>query len=349
MLINKLNSIKITVSILLLTVIFSCNKTQKEVPIPFDNSLSASLQHIPEGFPKVVHPEGNEFTLARWKLGKKLFYDPILSKDSTISCATCHKTELAFADNTPFSDGFEGRAGVSNSPSLANVAYNPYQLRGGSVPTLEMQILVPIQESNEFAHNIVDITEQLLKNPNYAQMSIDAYDREIDPFVITRSIALFERTLISGNSRYDQHVNQNKNELTTDEIAGMELFFSDKTNCASCHSDFNFTNYSFQNNGLYLDYENIGRMRLTGDTTDLSKFKVPSIRNIALTAPYMNDGSINTLEAVIEHYNSGGVNHINKSELIKPLGLTDREKEILIMFLKTLTDKEFINNAYLSN
>lgn len=158
-------------------------------------------------------------------------------------------------------------------------------------------------------------------------------------------MACFERSLISGYSAYDQYVNYGKAQaLSNSAINGMDLFFSDRTHCADCHGGFNFTNYAFENNGLYETYEDSGRWRLTGEEADRALFKVPSLRNIALTAPYMHDGSLTSLEAVIEHYQSGGKNHINQHSSIQPLDLSDTEKTDLINFLKSLTDDQFINN-----
>jgi cytochrome c peroxidase len=171
-----------------------------------------------------------------------------------------------------------------------------------------------------------------------------------DHFVITRALACFERSLLSGYSPYDQYANYDKlNALTEAEIRGMNLFFSDKTNCSKCHSGFNFSNYAFENNGLYEEYEDVGQFRLTGLDSDIALFKVPSLRNVELTAPYMHDGRINSLEEIIEHYNSGGENHPHKNNLIQPLNLTDLEKNDLIQFLKSLTDETFINNKLFTN
>jgi cytochrome c peroxidase len=288
----------------------------------------------------------NKFTKERWELGKKLFFDPILSLDSSISCASCHKPSLAFSDDKARSPGIKNRAGKRNAPSLANIGYHPYFLREGGVPTLEIQVLVPIQEHNEFNHNIVEIGKQLEKIPEYVEMSKLAYDKKPDYFVITRALGVFERTLISGNSKYDKYLNK-KVKFTKKEKQGMDLFFSDKTNCFTCHSGFNFTNYGFENTGLYLNYKDIGRMRFTKDTSDMARFKVPSLRNVSVTAPYMHNGSIATLKEVVEHFNSGGENHVNKSELIKPLNLSEEEKENLVLFMETLTDYEFIENDVL--
>lgn len=304
----------------------------------------------PPGFEEVFYPEGNAYTKERWELGKKLFYDPILSIDSSLSCSSCHKQEYAFADNKAKTPGVFDRPGKRNAPTLTNVAYLPYVLFEGSVPTLEMQILVPIQEHNEFNHNIVSIAEALNKDKTYVQLSNKAYNRNPDAFVITRAISNFQRTLISGNSRFDQYHYQNKKHVLTDsEIRGKDLFFSDKTKCSQCHSGFQFTNYTFENNGLYEHYEDIGRYHFTGEESDKHKFKVPTLRNIELSAPYMHDGSFNTLIDVIEHYNSGGKNHSSKNTIIQPLNLSSEQKADLEAFLKSLTDWEFINNPLFKN
>lgn len=307
--------------------------------------MPPAFMERPIGFDSIPEPEDNKYSPERWALGKKLFYDPIMSLDSTISCGSCHKAAAAFSDDIVLSLGIEERLGTRNTPSLTNVAYHPYYTREGGVPTLEMQILVPIQEHNEFDFNIVLLAERMAQDSTYVTMSLEAYDRRPDPFVITRSLACFERSFISGYSRYDHYANYNDQEaLTPAELRGMELFFSDKTNCASCHSGFNFTNYAFENNGLYEDYPDNGRYRLTGEAMDIAKFKVPSLRNIELTAPYMHDGSLETLAEVIDHYNLGGAEHTNKSTLIKPLALSNQDKSELIAFLLSLTDDNFVSN-----
>lgn len=325
--------------IFFLVILLSCS-IGCEDPLP-----QPKLMEIPEGFPPMEYPQGNEFTQIRWELGKKLFYDPVLSVDSSLSCANCHKQHLAFADDVAFSDGVFGRPGTRNSPSLANIGYHPYFTREGGLSTLEKQILVPIQEHNEFDFNIVLVADRLKRDSFYVQMSREAYDREPDPFVITRAISTFERSLISGNSPYDQFAFQDeKRALNKDEKAGMELFFSDELACSKCHSGFNFSNYAFENNGLYEVYPDPGRFRLTNDPADSARFKVPSLRQIGLTAPYMHDGSLESLEAVIDHYQSGGKDHPHKSEKINPFSLTEKEKRQLIAFLESLTDFEFVEN-----
>ncbi len=322
-------------------VVFAC---KKDLPSPMPKTGPYPL-NMPPGFPMPDIPEDNKLTYERVALGKKLFFDPILSLDSTRSCASCHDPSLAFSDSVAFSFGIEKRLGTRNSPSLANVAYQKALLREGGVPTLEMQVLVPIQEHNEFDFNIVAVGERLTASSEYTKMALAAYDRNPDPFVITRSIAAFERTLLSGNSNFDQYYFQGKdNALSASQKRGMGLFNSEKLNCAKCHSDFLFTSQEFANTGLYQVYPDSGRIRLTGIETDRGVFKIPSLRNVALTAPYMHDGSIPDLHSVIAHYESGGHDHPNKSVLIKPFSLTEQERDDLLEFLHSLTDQSFIQN-----
>ena len=332
---------KVGIGCTLLVLLFACQQEMPEPAPPEPEPLLA----VPPGFPAPEFPADNELTSARWALGKKLFYDPVFSRDSTLSCAGCHRAANAFSDTVAFSPGVGGLPGTRNAPTLANIGYHPYFTREGGVPTLEMQILVPIQEHNEFDFNILLIAERLRSDTAYARMSREAYDRDPDAFVITRSIACFERSIISGQSRYDRYFFQGENAaLTAAERRGMDLFFSEKTNCTQCHTGFNFTNYAFENNGLYTDYADPGRYRLTELESDRARFKVPTLRNAALTAPYMHDGSLQTLKSVVDHYNSGGKLHPNKSPLIRPLGLTAAEKADLVAFLRCLTDEPFVSN-----
>ncbi|MCB9065833.1 MAG: c-type cytochrome [Chitinophagales bacterium] len=323
----------------------ACKKEKQNIAPP-----ARAVTQAPQGFPAIPFPEDNPYSEAKWKLGKKLFYDNIFATDFSISCASCHKQENAFSDVVAKSEGAGGLIGRRNAPTLANVAYQPYFTREGGLATLEKQILVPIQEHDEFNFNIVKIAERMQAIPEYVTLSMEAFGREPDAYVITRALSTFERTLVSGDSPYDKHING----LPTtgfghDAQRGMQLFFSERTSCGKCHSGFNFTDYSFKNNGLYTNYADVGRMRLTEDPKDVALFKVPTLRNIELTAPYMHDGSINTLEEVIEHYNSGGMPHINKSPFVKPLMLTQQEQADLIAFLRSLTDVEFITNKNFRN
>lgn len=301
---------------------------------------------IPKGFPQPEIPDDNQLTAKRVALGKKLFFDPILSLDSSISCGSCHFQAHAFSDTVLVSTGVHGRNGTRNAPPLFNLAWSRSFFRDGGVPTLEMQVLSPIETEEEMHLNIVVAVERLKQHPLYPALIREAYGRETDVFSITRAIAAFERTLISGNSRYDQYIFQgNTAALSDTELAGMELFFNDKTNCSVCHAGFNFTNQQLENNGLQENYEDDpGRMRITLRPGDEGKFKVPSLRNIALTAPYMHNGSLASLEDVIDHYASGGSEHVNKNKLISGFEISEKEKQALIAFLRSLTDSEFTKN-----
>lgn len=328
-----------TAAWLLLVLLVAACERQVQVVV-----ASPSVTTVPEGFPEIPFPEENPYTAAKWALGKKLFYEKALSVDYSISCASCHKIANAFSDNIAKSFGAGNAPGTRNAPTLANVAYHPYYTREGGLPTLEMQILVPIQEHNEFNYNIVDIAERLNQIPEYVAASKAVFNRAPDAYVITRALATFERTIVSGNSQYDQYIHGNTRAMSPAAQRGMQLFFSSKTNCSSCHSGFNFTNYGFENNGLYEVYPDNGRERLTGNTTDRARFKVPTLRNIAATAPYMHDGSLPTLTAVVQHYNNGGASHVNKNAIIQPLALTVDEQADLVAFLQSLTDDAFITN-----
>ena len=333
-------TIRLVLGLIFIVGLISCDKESDPAVRPFPE-----LMEVPEGFPPVPEPADNSFNNARWALGKKLFFDPVLSSDSTVSCSSCHLPSFAFSDVRAVSTGVAERPGTRNAPSLANVAYHPYYLREGGVPTLEMQILVPIQEHNEFDFNTLLIADRLNTDSTYRAMSLAAYNRLPDAFVITRAIACFERSLLSGNSPYDQFILSGAdNQISASAIRGRDLFYSYRTQCAECHSGFNFTSYDFANNGLYKEYTDPGRMRLTGKEEDRALFKIPSLRNVELTAPYMHDGSIATLEDVVVHYNKGGNGHVHQSELIKPLGLTPAEVNDIVAFLRTLTDTTFTEN-----
>lgn len=333
---------------LLVFLLTACRKEDQQTAWPPETD--EYVLRVPAGFSLPDIPADNVLTKSRVALGRRLFYDPALSADSTRSCGSCHAPHLAFSDSTAVSLGIDNRAGTRNAPTLANVAYQKKLLREGGVPTLEMQILVPIQEHNEFDFNILLVADRLQKMPEYVAMAEKAYGRTPDAFVITRSIAAFERTLLSGDSPYDQYAFQGKfNALSPSEKRGLVLFQSEPLNCSKCHDGFLFTNQDFTNNGLYEIYPDSGRIRLTGLGSDRAVFKIPTLRNVALTAPYMHDGSLPTLEAVIDHYQTGGKQHPNKSLLLKPFNLTAHERADLLAFLHSLTDQKFIANPEFRN
>lgn len=300
---------------------------------------------LPPGFGPMVYPEDNQPSEARVELGALLFHDQRLSGDGSVSCASCHKADYAFADHQPVSTGVHGRQGTRNAPSLMNVGYRPHFMREGAVPTLEMQVLVPIQEHAEFDMNILDVATRLSSDSRLQQLSRSAYERSIDPYVITRAIAAYQRTLVSSASRYDQFVRFNDPAYLTDaERRGMSIFFDQRTACADCHTPPHFTNFGFANNGLYATTRDRGRARLTGRAEDDAVFSIPSLRNSAVTAPYMHDGSLINLRRVLEHYNSGGTGHPNQDKRIRPLGLSQQDLADLEAFLHSLTDADFIHS-----
>lgn len=228
---------------------------------------------------------------------------------------------------------------MRNSPSLANVVYQTRFFRDGGVPTLERQVLVPITDPVEMDHTIPLAVAAVAVDNAYQQMSQQAYGRELDAFVVTRALASYERTLLSGWSRYDRYLRGETTALNAGEVRGMDLFNSDALNCTACHSGFDLSDHSFQNVGQYAVYADPGRERITLDPSDIGKFKVPTLRNVALTAPYMHDGTMATLEEVVDHFASGGLPHPNRSALLTNFVLTNDEKADLIAFLNALTDE----------
>lgn len=319
--------------------VVSCKKEDTMVREISDGNKVISLT-IPKGFPYPTIPDDNLPTKNRIALGKRLFLDSILSRDHTISCGSCHFENKYFTDNLKVSTGIENRQGDRNAPTLINVAYHPYFFWDGGNPTLEQQVLGPIGNPKEMDFDVNKIVERLNLHSEYPSLFRQAYGKDPSVYTLTRAIACYERTLISGNSRYDDYVQKgDTTALTTSEKNGMNLFFGEKGECFHCHGGFNFTDNSFRNNGLYLSYADSGRARITLVVSDVGKFKVPSLRNIDKTAPYMHDGSMTTLEEVVNHYNSGGKNHPNKSPIIGSLNLTVAEKADLVNFLKSLTDQ----------
>mgnify|MGYP001201552472 FL=1 len=308
--------------------------------LSFINNNNHSYIAIPIGFPIPEIPEDNKLNKERIHLGKKLFFDKILSRDSSISCASCHRPEYAFTDGLKKAVGIKNRSVTRNTPTLTNIVYNENFLRDGVNPSLEAQVLVPIHEKNEFDFHILLVAERLKKKPEYLDLFEKAYGGIPTPKLITKAIASYERTLISGNSRYDQYVYQNKKyALSSSELKGLNLF--NELYCVSCHSGFNFSNGEIVSNGLYEKYEDIGKMRVSLKEIDNGCFKVPTLRNIALTAPYMHDGSLQSLEEVIDHYMKGGNDHRNKHSFIKPFILSKTDRNNLVSFLKSLTDSSF--------
>jgi len=313
---------------------------------------------VPADWPPLLMPEENPLTEEGVALGRRLFYDPILSKDSTVSCATCHQQYLAFTDGRPLAVGVDGRHGRRSAMSLANVGF---QYRGlfwdGRVPDLETQSLHPVTDPNEMNNDWSEVVERLRQHADYPEFFRAAFgDQPIDSVHVGRALAQFERTLISADSRYDQ-MTRGEINFTLAEQRGWAIFFDASmrlphAECNHCHVDPFFANPQFQNNGLAKTTSKSGlydkgRGDVTGNQYDNGKFKVPTLRNIALTAPYMHDGRFATLEEVLEHYDQGGHAGINVSPNVRPLHLSAEDKQDLLAFLHSLTDSTFlINEAY---
>jgi cytochrome c peroxidase len=315
----------------MMIVVLGC--TADHVVIP-----TVALVDVPPGFSEQVYPADNQPTPERVRLGKMLFFSKELSRTRTLSCASCHNPSQAFTDGRATSIGVDQRIGTRNAPSLANVGYQPYFMREGGVPTLEMQVLVPVQEHDEFDMNMLDVVARLEKDSLVQTLSRSAYQRDVDAYVITRAIACFERTLVSGRSRADQ------NRLTAEEERGRTIFLSNRTQCYTCHGGNLYTTHAFANNGALANYTDVGRFRVTNNEADRYMFKVPSLRNVGVTAPYMHNGSIATLREVIDRYNRGGMGHPATDASIVPLGLRDDECAALEAFLRSLTDDSFCND-----
>lgn len=303
---------------------------------------------LPAGVTPPPVPDDNALTEGRVALGKRLFYDPILSLDSTVSCASCHRPEKGFADSESISPGVKGRLGFRNAPTLTQVGYSPYFFAEGGAPTLELQALGPIDNHTEFGFSAAELYERLREHPEYNELAQAYYGRDFDLYVLTRAIAAFERTLVSYRSPFDRFLYQGEESaLTPAQRRGWNLFRSDALQCRSCHSGFAFSSYQFANVGLYQKYEDEGLTRRTMLPEDIGKFKIPTLRNIALTAPYMHDGSLPDLESVVTHFNSGGRGHTNQSALIRPLQLSEQEQADLVAFLHALTDSAMITDPEL--
>lgn len=329
----KLNNILVWVLIAFLSVT-SCKKEEDE---PKSGNEVITLQ-VPPGFPYPNIPADNQLTRNRIELGKKLFSDPILSQNNSVSCASCHREDNFFIDGFRVSTGINGHVGTRNAPTILNSAYLPVVMWDGSHATLEDQVEAVIENTKEMGSDINLIIAKLNAHPDYPALFNAAYNEPVSVSTLTRAVAAFERSLLSTSTRFDDYSHGNSSALTASELNGKNIFFG-KANCSQCHNGTFFTNFAFENNGLYAVYADSGRAIVTGNASDLGKFRIPSLRNIGNTAPYMHDGKKNTLEDVVNHYNSGGASHPNKSSIIQPLNLTAQEKTDLVNFLKSLNNK----------
>lgn len=297
------------------------------------------------------------------ELGRKLFYENLLSGDNTMSCADCHSPQAAFADPNQFSTGIDGIQGTRNSMALINLGWNTHFFWDGRAKTLEEQILLPVVDQIELHETWPNAVKELSASVTYRNMFFKAFGEEgIDSIKVAKAIAQFLRTMISGSSKYDVMYKYENGytlsaedqqiyaTITADEWQGYSLFKSlDGADCFHCHNGTLMQVMKFSNNGLDATFTDLGRGGFTGLPGDNGKFKVPTLRNIALSAPYMHDGRFSTLEQVVDHYSFGIQNSATLDPLIEyafqgGVQLNATQKAQLIAFLNTMTDWNFINN-----
>lgn len=329
-------------------LLFSCSDDSDEY-----EEINKRLEFtIPANFPPLAQDiEYNYPTQKGFELGRKLFYDGRLSADGTISCSFCHEQSSAFTHHGhQLSHGIYDQEGIRNAPAVQNMAFQSEYFYDGASNSIEMLSIVPIHNPVEMDETLENIAAKLKADPEYVKLFGQAFDDKlVSSGNILKALGQFMTMMVSANSRYDKYVrNEPGGNLTQQEQQGMALF---QQKCSTCHATDLFTDNSFRNNGLLPNpsLDDKGREMVTGFTSDRYKFKVPSLRNVALTAPYMHDGRFGSLASVLNHYSSG----VRQSETLDAvlnqngvlgIPLTQQEKEALVAFLKTLTDEEYINN-----
>lgn len=301
---------------------------------------------VPGGWPRPTYQlKSNDLIPPKVDLGRRLFYDPILSRDSTISCASCHLQYTAFTHiDHALSHGIEGRIGTRNSPALMNLAWGSSFMWDGAVNHLDVQALAPISNKLEMDEDIAHVVKKLQANPDYPRLFYVAFrDSTITGEHVLKAISQFLVTLVSANAKYDR-VKRGDETFNIKEANGYKLF---QQHCSVCHTEPLFTNGQFENNGLIVDtgLRDIGRMKITNKPEDSLKFKVPTLRNIEYSSPYMHDGRFKTLNQVLNSYIMG----VQQSPTLHPslrkgIYLTSNEKVDMIAFLLTLTDSAFLHD-----
>lgn len=340
-----------------LSVFLSCKKDKPMYePEPY-------VLKIPSHFPEMPIPEDNPMTVEGVALGRKLFYEKLLSGDNTMSCGSCHSPQAAFSDPNQFSSGIDGVEGNRNSMVLINLGWNTSFFWDGRAKTIEEQVLQPVENPIEMHENWMNVISELSQSIEYRNLFYYAFGEPgITKEKAAKALAQFIRTMISGNSKFDV-IYKNENNLpltameqalystvTAEELAGYDLFKSlNGADCFHCHNGPLMQVQKFSNNGLDAVFMDLGRAIVTGNPSDEGKFKVPTLRNIQYSGPYMHDGRFATIDEVIDHYSHG----VNLSETIDPLieyasqggvQLDPTEKQWLKAFLLTMTDESFINN-----
>lgn len=312
-------------------------------------SLATLLQSkeeltVPLGLPPIPWPEDNPYTKKKADLGRLLYFDKRLSSDGTISCGTCHSIPHAFTDRRPVSTGIHGHHGTRHSPTVINSAYQKSYFWDGRAASLEDQCKGPIANPMEMtaladaskAHEECHMRVKAIKGYRILFNEVFGND-ECSINDIAKAIATFERTVLSGNSPYDRYKAGDKAAMNAEQIEGYKVFL--KSACANCHAGFNFTDGRFTNIGVGMDKTNpdTGRYGITHHSSEMGAFKVPTLRDVENTYPYMHDGSLKTLEEVVDYYDKGGIPNPHLHPLIRPLHLTDKEKKALVSFMKALS------------
>lgn len=332
-----------TIIIALIVVIVFCNSFIGVNPRFMITQKDVQLK-LPKSFPKPIYSfKKNALTPEIFMLGRRLFYDPILSKDSTVSCATCHQNFAAFSHiDHKLSHGFNGQIGNRNVPALQNLIWKDEFMWDGGINHLEIQPLNPITSPIEMNESLAHVIEKLKKDSVYTIMFSKAFkDKEINSEKLLKSLAQFTGLMISANSRYDKYM-AGKDTFTLAEKNGLALF---RNKCANCHREPLFTDNSYRNNGLFVDtaLKDLGRGKITGNDADNYKFKVPSLRNVEMTYPYMHDGRFRRLKDVLNHYSNPDKYAKGADSTLLKIGvLSDNEKKDVVAFLLTLTDLDFL-------
>jgi cytochrome c peroxidase len=308
-------------------------------PVPAD-SLPARLplDDVPLGLPPRSVPPDNPLTEARVALGRKLFFDPILSVDRTVACATCHRPERGLSSGEARPRGVHGRRGPRRAPTLFNRAYGTAFFWDGRAATLEEQALRPIEDPDEMGARLPDVLQRLQADPGYRARFAATFPDGVTTTNLARALAGFERVLLRGGSAVDRFVARAEADaLTEPQRQGLWLYES-KGRCWRCHAGPNYTDEHYHNTGVSWGKQplDLGRFAVTKRDADRGKFKTPTLRGVALTAPYMHDGSLATLEEVVEFYNRGGGANPHRDPMLQPLGLSGDEIRALVAFLKAL-------------
>lgn len=298
-------------------------------------STSTLAQDIPAGLDPVKHPEENQPTPEKISLGKQLYFDGRLSRDDKVSCASCHDPKKGWSNGEQFATGVEGQKGGRNSPTVINSAYNRFQFWDGRAGSLEEQALGPIQNPIEMNMTLPEVVEKLNAIEGYKTQFQNVFGTDVTPQGIAAAIACYERTILCGDAPYDKFKAGDTTALSEEAQRGMKLFFG-KASCSACHIGPNFTDNAFHNVGVGMDKDepDEGRRVISKLGGDRGAFKTPTLRDIARSAPYMHDGSLKTLEEVVEHYSKGGYANPQLDEEIFELNFTDQEKVDLVTFLK---------------